>query len=55
VLIQGALDGWGTVVLIGLGGLGAVGVVVRLVRVLRTGEAIPHDRGRVGPGTGGRG
>ena len=35
VLIQGALDGWGTVVLLVLGGLGAVGAVWRLVVVLR--------------------
>jgi predicted ferric reductase len=34
VLIDGALDGWGTVVLLALGGLGAVGAVVRLVVVL---------------------
>ncbi|MEJ2887169.1 ferric reductase-like transmembrane domain-containing protein [Actinomycetospora aeridis] len=49
VLIQGALDGWGTPVLLALGGLGVVGVVVRLVMVLRTGDAMPHDRGRVRP------
>jgi predicted ferric reductase len=47
VLIQGALDGWGTPVLLGLGGLGLVGVVVRLVAVHRAGGATPHDRGRV--------
>jgi predicted ferric reductase len=35
VLIQGALDGWGTVVLLVLGGLGVVGAVWRLVVVLR--------------------
>ena len=35
VLIQGALDGWGTVVLLVLGGLGAVGAVWRLAVVLR--------------------
>ncbi len=35
VLIQGALDGWGTVVLLVLGGLGAVGAVWRLTVVLR--------------------
>jgi predicted ferric reductase len=35
VLIQGALDGWGTVVLLVLGGLGAVGAVWRLIAVLR--------------------
>lgn len=35
VLIQGALDGWGTVVLFVLGGLGAVGAVWRLAVVLR--------------------
>jgi predicted ferric reductase len=35
VLIQGALDGWGTVVLLVLGGLGVVGAVGRLVVVLR--------------------
>ena len=50
LLIQGALDGWGTPVLLVLGGLGAVGAVVRLVRVLRappTGDAAPPDGGRV--------
>ena len=55
VLIQGALDGWGTAVLLALGALGAVGVVVRSVTVLRTGDTIPHDRGRVGPGADGPG
>jgi predicted ferric reductase len=35
VLIQGALDGWGTVVLLVLGGLGVVGAVWRLTVVLR--------------------
>lgn len=67
VLIQGALDGWGTVVLLALGGLALVGVVVRLVSVLRagdgtppgasdrTGDAIDHDRGRVRPGADGPG
>ncbi|GAA4913376.1 hypothetical protein EV188_110153 [Actinomycetospora succinea] len=50
ILIQGALDGWGTVVLLALGGLGVVGVVVRLVAVLRSGDAMAHDRGRVRPG-----
>jgi predicted ferric reductase len=59
LLIQGALDGWGTPVLLVLGGLGAVGAVVRLVRVLRTppspGDATPPDGGRVRSGDGLRG
>jgi len=53
LLIQGALDGWGTPVLVALGGLGAVGAVVRLVRVLRApppGDATPPDGGRVPSG-----
>jgi hypothetical protein len=56
LLIQGALDGWGTPVLLVLGGLGAVGAVVRLVRVLRAppaGDAL--DGGRVRSGDGPRG
>lgn len=45
VLISGALDGWGTPVLLALGGLGVVGVVVRLVRVLRAeGPALEAGR-----------
>jgi predicted ferric reductase len=59
LLIQGALDGWGTPVLLVLGGLGAVGAVVRLVRVLRAppppGDATPPDGGRVRSGDGLRG
>lgn len=47
ILIQGALDGWGTAVLLVLGGLGVVGVVVRLVVVLRR-PSVPMSAGSDG-------
>ncbi|GAA4803705.1 hypothetical protein GCM10023200_46200 [Actinomycetospora chlora] len=62
LLIEGALEGWGTVVLVALGVVGAVGALVRLVVVLRgpgrphpAGDPTPPDRGRVRPGGDARG
>jgi predicted ferric reductase len=57
LLIDGALEGWGTVALVALGALGTVGAVVRVVVVLRgphAGDPTPPDRGRVRPRSGAR-
>jgi hypothetical protein len=62
LLIEGALEGWGTVVLVALGVVGTLGAVVRVTVVLRgprrshpAGEPTPPDRGRVRSGGDGRG